>query len=65
MRDSYALNTYFASVDKTLPTLVLTECLLVYMSADDSNKILKWVSDTFADVAVLNYEMINPSDKFG
>lgn len=35
------------------------------MSADDSNKILKWVSDTFADVAVLNYEMINPSDKFG
>ena len=53
------------SVDKSLPTLVLTECLLVYMKAADSAQVLNWISETFPDVALLNYEMINPFDKFG
>jgi len=53
------------SIDKSLPTLVLTECLLIYMKAEDSSRVLGWVNLTFPDVALLNYEMINPEDKFG
>ena len=44
---------------------MLTECLLVYMKAAESAQVLTWISETFPDVALLNYEMINPFDKFG
>ena len=54
-----------ADIDREIPTLVLTECLLVYMSAADSDSILTWVSGAFPNVALVNYEMINPDDKFG
>lgn len=64
-RDSEVLNTLLENVDKSLPTLVLTECLLVYMKSNDSEIILKWLSDTFPSISVLNYEMINPTDPFG
>lgn len=65
VRDTEDLTKKLEQIDKNLPTLVLTECLLVYMKSQDSNKVLKWVSDTFADVALLNYEMVNPYDQFG
>lgn len=65
VRDTEDLTKKLGHIDKNLPTLVLTECLLVYMKSQDSNKVLKWVSDTFADVALLNYEMVNPYDQFG
>lgn len=65
VRDTEDLTKKLEHIDKNLPTLVLTECLLVYMKSQDSNKVLKWVSDTFADVALLNYEMVNPYDQFG
>jgi len=35
------------------------------MKAEDSSRVLGWVNLTFPDVALLNYEMINPEDKFG
>ena len=65
VRDSELLTQKMSEVNKTLPTLVLTECLLVYMSSGDTNSILNWLSETFSSLAVLNYEMINPQDKFG
>ena len=65
VRDTEDLTKKLEHIDKNLPTLVLTECLLVYMKSQDSNKVLKWVSDMFADVALLNYEMVNPYDQFG
>jgi O-methyltransferase involved in polyketide biosynthesis len=53
-------------VDGSLPTLVLTECLLIYMKGADSQCVLEWVSDYFnGDLSFVNYEMINPNDKFG
>ena len=55
-------------MDKSKPTLVLTECLLVYLKNEDSNKIIQWCSSFFNEapfVGILNYEMIEPFDAFG
>lgn len=52
-------------IDSTLPTLVITECLLIYMRAEDTKQVLDWTMDYFGaegDVAYVNYEMINPDD---
>ena len=53
---------------KKSPTLVLTECLLVYLKAADTQKILKWCNSEFQEspfLSLLNYEMILPNDNFG
>ena len=53
---------------KRSPTLVLTECLLIYLKAADTQKILKWCNTEFQEspfLSLLNYEMINPNDNFG
>ena len=53
------------NVDGTLPTLIITECILIYMRPDDTESILKWTKEYFGeqgDLAYLNYEMINPDD---
>ncbi len=48
-------------VDPQAPTFMLTECVLVYLKPDESNKILHFLRDYFpGDLALLNYEMINP-----
>jgi O-methyltransferase involved in polyketide biosynthesis len=53
-------------VDFTAPTLVLTECLLVYLKKEDSDRILSSISNFFSgDLLFLNYEMIHPGDAFG
>lgn len=52
-------------MDKNRPTIIITECLLVYMNNSDSLKILNGFADMFTTVGFLNYEMINPDDKFG
>ena len=56
------------NVQPELPTLILTECLLIYMKAEDSSSVLNWTMDFFGaagEIAYVNYEMINPSDQFG
>ena len=53
-------------VDATAPTLVLTECFLVYLRHEDSSNILGFLKQYFTgDLIYLNYEMIHPSDPFG
>jgi O-methyltransferase involved in polyketide biosynthesis len=55
-------------VSSTSPTLILTECLLIYLTPDESRGVLSWTKEYFNDspfVAVLNYEMIGPDDNFG
>ena len=52
-------------VNPDLPTLILTECLLIYMRSDDTQSVLNWTMDYFGaqgDVTYVNYEMINPDD---
>lgn len=52
-------------IDYTLPTLVLCECVLVYMPQEASNRILRSFGELFNDVLVLVYEMTGVNDKFG
>ena len=55
-------------VDTAAPTLILTECLLIYLVPEASAKILSWCGTFFAGspfVGLLNYEIIQPDDPFG
>ena len=54
-------------VDHTAPTLVITECFLVYLKKEDSDRILSSLSQGLftGDLYFLNYEMIHPQDAFG
>lgn len=54
-----------ARVDAALPTLILSECVLVYIEAERGDALLRWLAATFADSAVLTYEQIRPDDAFG
>lgn len=64
--DLLAFNLTNLGVDFSAPTLVMTECLLVYLKKEDSDRILQTVSSMFqGDLLILNYEMIHPSDPFG
>ena len=55
-----------AGVDFSVPTLVLSECVLVYIDPAVSDKIIAWVSKTFfGGAAFAIYEQIRPDDAFG
>ncbi|XP_042336692.1 leucine carboxyl methyltransferase 1 isoform X2 [Sceloporus undulatus] len=53
------------NMDPQLPTLVMAECVLVYMSPEHSVSLLKWVSGMFPTAMFINYEQVNMSDRFG
>ena len=36
-----------ANVDGSLPTIIITECILIYMKSEDSSKILEWTKGFF------------------
>lgn len=47
-----------AGLDKTLPTMFLTECVLVYMEPEKSREVIKWVGTNFSTALFLNYEPV-------
>ncbi len=49
----------------SLPTLVILECVLVYMEADAAAALLSWAARTFQTAAVLVYDPSRPNDAFG
>uniref|UniRef100_A0A8C1YPN4 Leucine carboxyl methyltransferase 1 n=2 Tax=Cyprinus carpio TaxID=7962 RepID=A0A8C1YPN4_CYPCA len=48
-----------------LPTLFLSECVLVYMTPEQSSKLVHWVADAFPTAMFINYEQVNMNDRFG
>lgn len=55
-----------AQVLGNAPTLILLECVAVYMEHHEGNALLKWVADKFTmDAAIAIYEQYNPNDAFG
>uniref|UniRef100_A0A8C1C358 Leucine carboxyl methyltransferase 1 n=1 Tax=Cyprinus carpio carpio TaxID=630221 RepID=A0A8C1C358_CYPCA len=52
-------------INPELPTLFLSECVLVYMTPEKSSKLLNWVADTFPTAMFINYEQVNMNDRFG
>uniref|UniRef100_A0A673IWQ9 Leucine carboxyl methyltransferase 1 n=1 Tax=Sinocyclocheilus rhinocerous TaxID=307959 RepID=A0A673IWQ9_9TELE len=43
-------------INPELPTLFLSECVLVYMTSEQSSKLVNWVADTFPTTMFINYE---------
>ena len=68
IRETELLKTNLTNlgVDFNAPTLVITECLLVYLRKDESDNILSSLNKMFTgDLIYVNYEMIHPGDAFG
>ncbi|XP_025064064.1 leucine carboxyl methyltransferase 1 isoform X1 [Alligator sinensis] len=53
------------NMDTQLPTLLITECVLVYMTPQQSASLLKWAASTFQTAMFINYEQVNMADRFG
>jgi O-methyltransferase involved in polyketide biosynthesis len=54
----------FMGLDTMLPTLFLSECVLVYLDSKVANAIVSATS-TLADPTFVTYEQIEPNDPFG
>lgn len=54
-------------IDVELPTVIISECCLIYMDQEDATTLLRWVADTFQEngVGVILYEPIGGHDAFG
>lgn len=55
-----------AGMDFSLPTLFLSECVMVYIHPEESSRIIEWAAKNFTGGAVFcSYEQIHPHDPFG
>jgi len=52
-------------LDKSLPTLFISECVLVYLHSHESHELLNWISSNFDNCVLINYEQVNMRDRFG
>lgn len=52
-------------LDKRLPTLFISECVLVYLSKQHTSNFLRWATASFDQTVLINYEQVNMEDKFG
>lgn len=53
------------NMNTQLPTLLVAECVLVYMTPEQSASLLKWAANSFETAMFINYEQVNMDDKFG
>ncbi|XP_036136397.1 leucine carboxyl methyltransferase 1 isoform X6 [Molossus molossus] len=44
------------NMDTQLPTLLITECVLVYMTPEQSANLIKWAASVFGTAMFINYE---------
>lgn len=52
-------------IDFDHPTLIMSECVLTYMTRRTASGVVKWASETFGSSVFVLYEQINPTDAFG
>ncbi|KIW19471.1 hypothetical protein PV08_00043 [Exophiala spinifera] len=55
-------------LDTSLPTLIISECCLIYLPPDDADAVLQYFSNLFPSgtpLAIVIYEPIRPHDSFG
>ena len=45
-------------IDRSLPTIFLAECVLVYMASESSSALVRWIADKFPTVFFVNYEQV-------
>lgn len=53
-----------SGLDLKLPTVFLAECVLVYMSCEESSALLSWITRNFAHAVLISYDPVNMGDKF-
>jgi hypothetical protein len=51
--------------DFSLPTIVISECLLVYLKKDVSTQMLHNLTNNFKNLVFLEYDLIGAEDNFG
>ena len=51
--------------DFSRPTLIISECVLVYLQKEHCLDLLQTLSHSFNNAAVISYDMLNPNDRFG
>ena len=49
----------------SLPTLILSECVLIYMETVFSNQLIEWAATSLKSSVFVTYEQIKPHDAFG
>ncbi|CAO0795251.1 unnamed protein product [Mucor circinelloides] len=54
-----------AGLNIELPTLFLSECVFIYITPEESNTILKWITENMRNAMFTLYEQIKPDDAFG
>jgi len=52
-------------ISRDLPTLFLSECVLIYVDVSSSEKLIGWTTEFFSQGMFLLYEQIKPFDAFG
>ncbi|WVZ04389.1 hypothetical protein V8G54_025195 [Vigna mungo] len=67
LRDVKQLNDIIsvAAMDPSLPTFIISECVLIYLDPDSSRRIVGWASQMFSTAIFFLYEQILPDDAFG
>ncbi|XP_010621788.1 leucine carboxyl methyltransferase 1 [Fukomys damarensis] len=53
------------NMNTQLPTLLITECVLIYMTPEQSANLIKWAANSFETAMFINYEQVNMEDRFG
>lgn len=61
LRDTAQLSAKLdaCGIDRQLPTAFIAECVLVYMSAEQSSVLVRWIADSFTSVFFVNYEQVS------
>jgi [phosphatase 2A protein]-leucine-carboxy methyltransferase len=54
-----------SQVDWSLPTLILAECVLVYVEPEHIRALLSFLSSRLSTAMFVNYEQVNMGDRFG
>jgi len=63
--DQVISNLEPCELDPSIPTLLISECVFIYMEPKDSNALMKWATSNFETCATMVYEQIHPDDPFG
>ncbi|KAK7576295.1 hypothetical protein V9T40_012581 [Parthenolecanium corni] len=51
-------------VDYNLPTLFISECVLIYIEPSYTQRLLMWITSNFKQALFVNYEQMNMNDRF-
>ena len=54
-----------ASIDQATPTLLLAECVFVYLPPPSTSALVTFLASHFTDAALLLFEQVHPHDPFG